>query len=66
LAGITLLHALIAQLFPDEWAELDSAEAAFLVKVGIETDRGAWVAALIAAGYQVFAINPMSARILTP
>ena len=30
------------------------------VMVGIETDRGPWVAALIAAGYQVFAINPMS------
>ena len=28
--------------------------------VGIETDRGPWVQALIAAGYQVFAINPMS------
>jgi transposase len=31
-----------------------------LVVVGIETDRGPWVAALLAAGYQVFAINPMS------
>jgi transposase len=30
------------------------------VKVGIETDRGPWVQALIAAGYEVFAINPMS------
>jgi transposase len=30
------------------------------VKVGIETDRGRWVQALIAAGYEVFAINPMS------
>ena len=30
------------------------------MKVGIETDRGPWVAALIAAGYEVFAINPMS------
>jgi transposase len=28
------------------------------VIVGIETDRGAWVQALIAAGYQVYAINP--------
>jgi hypothetical protein len=27
--------------------------------VGIETDRGPWVAALVAAGYRVFAINPM-------
>jgi len=31
-----------------------------MVKVGIETDRGPWVAALAAAGYEVFAINPMS------
>ena len=31
-----------------------------LVKVGIETDRGPWVAALVAAGYEVFAINPLS------
>ena len=30
------------------------------MKVGIETDRGPWVQALVAAGYEVFAINPMS------
>ena len=30
------------------------------MKVGIETDRGPWVAALVAAGYEVFAINPLS------
>ena len=30
------------------------------VVVGIETDRGLWVTALIAAGYRVYAINPMS------
>ncbi|MCK9904703.1 transposase [Parafrankia colletiae] len=29
------------------------------VLVGIETDRGPWVAALVAAGYTVFAINPL-------
>src|SRR3954454_20612391 len=29
--------------------------------VGIETERGLWLQALIAAGYQVFAINPLSA-----
>lgn len=29
--------------------------------IGIETDRGPWVAALVAAGYQVYAINPTSA-----
>jgi transposase len=28
------------------------------VIVGIETDRGPWVQALLAAGYQVYAINP--------
>lgn len=26
--------------------------------VGIETDRGLWAAALVAAGYQVYAVNP--------
>ena len=30
------------------------------VIVGIETDRGLFVAALVAAGYEVFAVNPMS------
>ena len=31
------------------------------VMIGIETDRGLWVTALLAAGYQVYAINPMAA-----
>jgi transposase len=30
-----------------------------MVKVGIETDRGPWVTALVVTGYEVFAINPM-------
>jgi transposase len=30
------------------------------VAIGIETGRGLFVAALAAAGYQVFAVNPMS------
>jgi transposase len=30
------------------------------VVVGIETDRGLFVTALVAAGYEVFAVNPMS------
>jgi transposase len=47
-AGIAQLHGLIAE-HSDEPGE---------VVVGIETDRGLWVAALVAAGYQVFAINP--------
>ncbi len=57
--GVTRLHALIAEHAPGEWAELDPVQAAGRVKVGIETDRGPWVAALVAAGYEVFAINPM-------
>ena len=28
--------------------------------VGVETDRGLWVGALVGAGYQVYAINPMA------
>jgi len=60
LDGITRLHALIARFVPADWAELDPGEAESRVKVGIETDRGPWVAALVAAGYEVFAINPLS------
>jgi transposase len=60
LDGITGLHALIGQFCPEKWADLEPGEAAARVKVGIETDRGQWVQALIAAGYEVFAINPMS------
>jgi hypothetical protein len=61
MAGMTRLHALIAEHLDD--ADLDSDTgmlAVGRVVVGIETDRGPWVSALIAAGYQVFAINPMS------
>ena len=60
LEGMTRLHALIAAAMPAQWADLEPAEAAGRVKIGIETDRGPWVAALIAAGYEVFAINPVS------
>lgn len=31
------------------------------VVIGIETDRGMWVEALLAAGYEVYAINPYAA-----
>ena len=58
--GVAALHALIATHVPEDWAELEPGHAQALVKVGIETDRGPWVAALVAAGYEVFAINPMS------
>ena len=51
LAGIARLHELIAE----------HAEDPAQVVIGIETDRGLWVDALTAAGYQVFAINPLAA-----
>jgi transposase len=60
LEGITRLHALVAEHAPASWSELPAGEVAARVIVGIETDRGPWVAALRAAGYQVFAINPLS------
>jgi transposase len=59
-AGVTRLHALIAEQMPDDWADLAPGEAAGRVKVGIETDRGPWVGALVATGYEVFGINPLS------
>ena len=51
LSGIRGLHELIAA----------HAEEPDQVVIGIETDRGLWVSALAAAGYQVWAINPMAA-----
>jgi transposase len=38
----------------------DHAEEPGEVVIGIETDRGLFVTALVAAGYEVFAVNPMS------
>ena len=52
MAGITLLHELVGEHL-DPTAEPDQ------VQLGIETDRGPWVQALLAAGYVVFAINPL-------
>jgi transposase len=49
------LHAMIGDQVgetPDEDAE---------VVIGIETDRGPWVAALVATGYTVMAVNPLQA-----
>jgi Transposase/Transposase IS116/IS110/IS902 family len=48
--GIARFHDLVARHVEDP------AE----VVIGIETDRGLFVAALVAAGYQVYAVNPMS------
>ena len=53
MAGIGQLHELIGRFLP--------AGGDAEVQVGIETDRGPWVAALIAAGYVVFAVNPLQA-----
>jgi transposase len=50
LTGIRQLHELIA-------AHVEDPEQ---VVIGIETDRGPWVGALAAAGYQVYAINPLA------
>ncbi|MFJ8495920.1 IS110 family transposase [Streptomyces sp. NPDC094038] len=49
--GIAKLHELVAKHGGED---LDAAGAV----IGIETDRGSWVQALIASGYQVYAINP--------
>ena len=54
-AGIARLHALIGQQ-PGRGRRADAE-----VVIGIETDRGPWVAALVAAGYVVFAVNPLQA-----
>ena len=48
--GIARFHAMVAA-FAEEPAE---------VVIGIETDRGLFFGSLVAAGYQVFAVNPMS------
>src|SRR5664279_723339 len=60
LEGITRLHALVAEHAPAAWADLPAEQVTGQVVVGIETDRGPWVTALRGAGYQVFAINPLS------
>jgi transposase len=49
-AGIAALHALLAQFAGEPCA----------VALGIETETGSWVSALVAAGYLVYAVNPLS------
>src|SRR4051812_41524861 len=53
-AGMARLQAMIAEYVG---AGFEGVE----VVVGIETDRGPWVRALIAAGYTVCAVNPLQA-----
>jgi hypothetical protein len=52
-AGITRLHELVA-------GHLDGDDPGQAV-LAIETDRGPWVRALVAAGYRVYAVNPKQA-----
>jgi len=54
-AGAARLHAMIGEQLGEDAGEDDAGQVA----VGIETDRGPWVQALIAAGYTVYAINPL-------
>jgi transposase len=54
-AGMARLHAMIGE----QLGEADDEDVEVLV--GIETDRGPWVAALTAAGYTVLAVNPLQA-----
>jgi transposase len=53
IAGIAELHELIGRFAGD-------VDDPGRVVIGIETDRGPWVSALLAAGYQVYAVNPYS------
>jgi transposase len=52
--GMTRFHDLLARFLPE------NAEPS-QVLVCIETDRGPWVRALVAAGYQVYGVNPKQA-----
>jgi hypothetical protein len=54
LAGVAQLHALLAE----------HASEPGEVVIGIETDRGLWVAALLEAGYEVYAINTAGSQSL--
>ena len=53
MGGIARLHAMIGE----QVGENDDEPVQ--VVVGIETERGPWVQALVAAGYQVYPINPL-------
>ena len=52
--GMARLHALIGQQLGQDADETEMV-------IGIETDHGPWAAALVAAGYVVYAVNPLQA-----
>ena len=61
-AGMARLHAMIGGQLGDDVEDVgDVGDVAGRVKIGIETDRGPWVQALIAAGYTVYPVNPLQA-----
>jgi Transposase/Transposase IS116/IS110/IS902 family len=53
-AGMARLHELTGQHLGQDGEDAE-------VVIGIETDRGPWVAAPVAAGYVVYAVNPLQA-----
>src|SRR6266852_6054390 len=53
-AGMARLHELTGQQLGEDGEDAE-------VVTGIETDRGPWAAALVAAGYVVYAVNPLQA-----
>lgn len=58
ITGITKLHAMIGKALGDG---IEAGDAAAQVNIGIETDRGPWAQALVAAGYTVYPVNPLQA-----
>ncbi len=50
LGGVTRFHEILGELVEDPTE----------VTIATETDRGLFLAALVAAGYRVLAVNPMS------
>jgi transposase len=53
-AGMARLHEVIGQQLGEDAGDAE-------VVIGIETDRGPWVLALVAAGYTVYGVNPLQA-----
>ena len=59
IAGLARLHELMAEHLTEDDVDPATGFVAHSVAIGIETDRGTWVSALVAAGYQVFPLNPL-------
>ena len=53
-AGMARLHELTGEHLGEDGEDAE-------VVIGIETDRGPWVGALVAAGYVVYGVNPLQA-----